>query len=38
MDNNVIKMSNNKIDFLSLENINNNYKKLDNYYQKALTP
>jgi hypothetical protein len=31
-------MSNGKVDFLSPDNINPNYKKLDYSYQKALTP
>jgi hypothetical protein len=35
---NIIKMSNGKVDFLSPDNINPNYKKLDYSYQKALTP
>lgn len=31
-------MNPSKVDFLSPDNINLNYKKLDYYYQKALTP
>lgn len=35
---NIIKMSAGKTDFLSPDNINTNYKKLDYSFQKALTP